>query len=80
MEGPRIDGLPADEDGFIPVDGHGRVKGVEDVYAAGDGTNFPIKQGGLGLSRPTLLPRTSPIGSAPGRPRSHSGRSSAASC
>ena len=58
MEGPRIDGLPADEDGFIPVDGHGRVKGVEDVYAAGDGTNFPIKQGGLGLSRPTPLRRT----------------------
>ncbi len=51
MEGPRIDGLPADEDGFIPVDGHGRVKGVEDVYAAGDGTNFPIKQGGLGTQQ-----------------------------
>jgi sulfide:quinone oxidoreductase len=51
MEGPRIDGLPADEDGFIPVNGHGRVKGVEDVYAAGDGTNFPIKQGGLGTQQ-----------------------------
>ena len=51
MEGPRIDGLPADEDGFIPVDGHGRVKGLEDVYAAGDGTNFPIKQGGLGTQQ-----------------------------
>jgi sulfide:quinone oxidoreductase len=23
------------------------VRGAEDVYAAGDGTNFPIKQGGL---------------------------------
>jgi sulfide:quinone oxidoreductase len=51
MEGPRIDGLPADEGGFIPVDDHGRVKGVEDVYAAGDGTNFPIKQGGLGTQQ-----------------------------
>jgi sulfide:quinone oxidoreductase len=51
MEGPRIEGLPADQDGFIPVDGHGRVKGVEDVYAAGDGTNFPIKQGGLGTQQ-----------------------------
>lgn len=47
MEGPAIDGLPADEQGFIPIDDHARVKGVEDVYAAGDGTNFPIKQGGL---------------------------------
>ena len=51
MEGPGIDGLPADEGGFIPVDDYGRVKGVEDVYAAGDGTNFPIKQGGLGTQQ-----------------------------
>jgi sulfide:quinone oxidoreductase len=47
MEGPAIAGLPADEGGFIPVDDYSRVKGVSDVYAAGDGTNFPIKQGGL---------------------------------
>lgn len=47
MEGPGIDGLPSDDAGFIPVDEHSRVKGVEAVYAAGDGTNFPIKQGGL---------------------------------
>ena len=25
----------------------GRIKGLEDVYAAGDGTSFPVKQGGL---------------------------------
>ena len=47
MEGPAVKGLPADDDGFIPIDDHARVKGVEDVYAAGDGTNFPIKQGGI---------------------------------
>jgi sulfide:quinone oxidoreductase len=47
IEGPAIGGLPADEHGFIPIDDHARVKGVDDVYAAGDGTNFPIKQGGL---------------------------------
>jgi sulfide:quinone oxidoreductase len=51
MEGPAIDGLPADEQGFIPIDDHARVKGLEDVYAAGDGTNFPIKQGGLGTQQ-----------------------------
>ena len=47
MEGPSIPGLPADENGFIPIDQHSRVRGTEDVYAAGDGTNFPLKQGGL---------------------------------
>jgi len=47
MEGPAIEGLPADDEGFIPIDDHARVKGADDVYAAGDGTNFPIKQGGI---------------------------------
>jgi sulfide:quinone oxidoreductase len=43
----HIDGLPRDPDGFLPVDAHGRVRDTEDVYAAGDGTWFPLKQGGL---------------------------------
>jgi len=48
LEGPDLAGIPADEEGFIPIDDHARVRGVEDVYAAGDGTNFPIKHGGIG--------------------------------
>jgi sulfide:quinone oxidoreductase len=47
LQGPGIPGLPADQSGFIPIDDHARVPGAEDVYAAGDGTTFPIKQGGL---------------------------------
>jgi sulfide:quinone oxidoreductase len=47
VRGPRIEGLPADEDGFIPVDPHGGVHGAPHVHAAGDVTNFPLKQGGL---------------------------------
>ena len=47
LRGPRIDGLPQTLDGFIPVDAHGRVRGVADVYAAGDITSFPVKQGGI---------------------------------
>jgi len=47
MVGPQIEGLPADEDGFLPTDEYGRVEGTDAVYAAGDGTNFPIKQGGI---------------------------------
>ena len=51
IDGPRVAGLPCDEKGFLPIDEHARVAGVEDVYAAGDGTNFPIKQGGLGTQQ-----------------------------
>ena len=47
LEGPRIQGLPHDRHGFIPVDAHGRVAGLADIYAAGDITAFPLKQGGL---------------------------------
>ena len=47
LEGPRVPGLPQNVRGFIPTDRHGRVEGVSDVYAAGDATTFPIKQGGL---------------------------------
>ena len=46
-EGPEVSGLPQDRHGFIPVDSHGRVKGVHGIYAAGDATAFPLKQGGL---------------------------------
>jgi len=45
--GPAVPGLPQDELGFIPTDDHGRVPGVDDVYAAGDCTAFPLKQGGI---------------------------------
>ena len=31
----------------MPVDEHAAVAGLEDVYAVGDATSFPIKQGGL---------------------------------
>jgi len=47
LEGPRLPGLPADGLGFIQIDEHARVVGLDDVYAAGDATDFPIKQGGI---------------------------------
>ncbi len=47
LEGPRVHGLPVDAEGFILVDDHCRVNGLPDVYAAGDGTAFAIKQGGI---------------------------------
>jgi len=47
LDGPAVPGLPSDAAGFIAVDEHSRVTGLENVYAAGDGTNFPLKQGGI---------------------------------
>ena len=47
LEGPRVPGLPADADGFIAVDDRTRVVGLEAVYAAGDATTSPFKQGGV---------------------------------
>jgi sulfide:quinone oxidoreductase len=47
LRGPNIPGLPSDDAGFIPIDLHARVRGLDDVYAAGDATDFPIKQGGI---------------------------------
>jgi sulfide:quinone oxidoreductase len=47
LVGHRIPGLPSDPEGFLLTDAHGRVSGVPDVYAAGDITAFPVKQGGL---------------------------------
>jgi sulfide:quinone oxidoreductase len=47
LRGPRIDGLPQTVEGFLPVDAHGHVHGLADVYAAGDITSFPVKQGGI---------------------------------
>jgi sulfide:quinone oxidoreductase len=47
LAGPRVSGLPSDEAGFLPVDDHARVRGVEHVYAAGDGADYLVKQGGI---------------------------------
>jgi sulfide:quinone oxidoreductase len=43
----RIEGVPRDEQDFIPIDAHARVEGMAHVYAAGDVANFPFKHGGL---------------------------------
>ena len=47
LRGPFLPGLPHDHEGFIATDPHGLVGGEPDVYAAGDATTFPVKQGGL---------------------------------
>jgi sulfide:quinone oxidoreductase len=47
LRGPGIAGCPTARMDFIPTDRSGRVEGLEDVYAAGDATTFPLKQGGI---------------------------------
>jgi sulfide:quinone oxidoreductase len=48
LAGPALAGVPSSSpDGFIPVDEHCRVRGLERVWAAGDATDFPVKMGGI---------------------------------
>jgi sulfide:quinone oxidoreductase len=55
VRGRRITGLPSDSDGFLPIDSFARVAGIKDVYAAGDGANFPVKQGGIATQQADVL-------------------------
>jgi sulfide:quinone oxidoreductase len=47
LYGRPIDGIPHTRDGFIVVDRQSRIAGFRDVFAAGDVTSFPVKQGGI---------------------------------
>jgi sulfide:quinone oxidoreductase len=47
LEGRHVEGLPYDSGGFVPVDDHARVPGLPGVFAVGDVTSFPVKQGGI---------------------------------
>ncbi len=48
LSGPSTPGVPGGaQGGFIPIDTLCRVRGLENVFAAGDATDFPIKLGGI---------------------------------
>jgi sulfide:quinone oxidoreductase len=53
--GVKIDGLPHDFEGFLPTDPYGRVSGLTGVYAIGDITSHPIKQGGIAAQQADVL-------------------------
>jgi sulfide:quinone oxidoreductase len=48
LSGPSTPGVPGGaHGGFIPIDTHCRVRGLGNVIAAGDATDFAIKHGGI---------------------------------
>ena len=47
LYGPSVRGIPLGEHGFIRVDTRCQVPNLGPVYAAGDATEFAIKQGGI---------------------------------
>jgi len=48
LHGPAVRGVPGSSaGGFIPIDVHCKVPGIERVWAAGDATDFAIKHGGI---------------------------------
>jgi sulfide:quinone oxidoreductase len=55
LVGPGLRGLSGDRDGFIHTDSHGRVPGLDGVFAAGDATDFPIKQGGVAAQQADVV-------------------------
>jgi sulfide:quinone oxidoreductase len=56
VRGLRIPGVPAvGVFGLIPVDSYGRVDGMAGVYAAGDATDFPIKQGAIACDQADVI-------------------------
>jgi sulfide:quinone oxidoreductase len=58
LDVPAIPGVPQGPRGFIPTDLFLRVDGLEDVFAAGDATWYPIKQGGLAAQQADVAAST----------------------
>ena len=55
LVGRRVTGVPGDWNGFVATNAHGRVLEVPDVFAAGDMTQFPVKQGGLATQQADVI-------------------------
>ncbi len=66
LRGNPVPGIPQNRDGLIPVDRDCRVQGIQSVYAAGDATSFPIKQGGIATQQAAAVARE--ISAAAGAP------------
>ena len=58
LEVPPLPGLPQRQNGFVQTDTAMHVEGIEAVWAAGDATWFPIKQGGLAAQQADVAARS----------------------
>ena len=58
LEVPPLPGLPQRQNGFVRTDTAMHVEGLEAVWAAGDATWFPIKQGGLAAQQADVAARS----------------------
>jgi sulfide:quinone oxidoreductase len=56
--GPAVHGIPLGEHGFVRVDSYCRVPDVENIYAAGDATDFPIKHGGIAAQQADVVAKS----------------------
>jgi sulfide:quinone oxidoreductase len=55
LHGHPVAGIPADADGFIDIDEHCRVRGLDGVWAAGDVTSFTVKSGGFAAEQARVV-------------------------
>jgi sulfide:quinone oxidoreductase len=55
LSGPNCPGVPCDGDGFVLVDDAFRVRDDDDVFAVGDATAGPYKQGGLAAQQADVV-------------------------
>jgi sulfide:quinone oxidoreductase len=58
LEVPPLPGLPQRENGFVETSTAMHVVGLDAVWAAGDATRFPIKQGGLAAQQADVAARS----------------------
>ena len=67
--GPALEGLPADDEGFILAGDDARVEGCERTWAAGDAVVSPLKFGGLATHQARRaaagIARAAGVGDAP---------------
>jgi sulfide:quinone oxidoreductase len=69
--GPSTPGVPkGSSGGFIPIDAHCQVRGLERVWAAGDATDFAVKHGGIAAQQAdTAAQQIAALAGAPVRPK-----------